>query len=47
MQVLWLKRDGKMQILGLKQGGKMQFIRCIALKYAIIKTVMNNVIQKN
>lgn len=40
-------RDGKMQFLGLKRGGKMQFIRWLALKYVIIKTVMNGVIQKN
>lgn len=40
-------RDGKMQFPGLKRGVKMQFIRWLALKYAIIKTVMNGVIQKN
>jgi len=47
MQFLGLKRGGKMQFFELKQGGKMQFIRWLALKYVIIKTVMNGVIQKN
>lgn len=47
MQFLRSKWGGKMQFFELKQAGKMQFIRWLALKYVIIKTVMNGVIQKN
>ncbi len=45
--IFGVKKGCKNAIFRAKKDGKMQFIRWLALKYAIIKTVMNGVIQKN